>query len=85
MKIVLQNVRKYIWCIVNIIYLRLLELNPLKLLSNGRDKEIVTRNEANVKSFMTLIKCIAEFLVLVTNLIVYKRDRKKMKRKTEVR
>ena len=50
-----------------------------------RRRKIVTRNEANVKSFMTLIKCIAEFLVLVTNLIVYKRDRKKMKRKTEVR
>ena len=48
-------------------------------------KEIVTRNEANVKSFMTLIKCIAEFLVLINNLITYKSDRKKIKRKTEIR
>ena len=50
-----------------------------------RRRKIVTRNEANVKSFMTLIKCIAEFLVLVNNLIANKRDRKKIKRKTEIR
>lgn len=47
-------------------------------------KEIVTRNEANVKSFMTLIKCISEFFVLINNLIAYKSDGKKIKRETEI-
>lgn len=47
-------------------------------------KEIVTRNEANVKSFMTLIKCVSESFVLINNLIAYKSDRKKIKRETEI-
>ena len=47
-----------------------------------RKRERVTTNEANVKIFVNLMKCIAEFFVLFNNLIAYKRDKKRNKEKS---